>query len=181
MKAKRIFTIVLVALIAINFSGCIGVNGNFKRVRDNVLVNIDGKTEKVIEFSLGPSGMMFASIITSLAVEEQYVDDLIRQITKIQVGVYERKNFSASSFRMLRDLSSEMSEQGWDYLVRSYDHGNLTAVFTQSDDSDNIHSLFIVALENDEMFLVELKGNLSRMIEIAVRENGLKFDLANNY
>ncbi|MCO6474648.1 MAG: DUF4252 domain-containing protein [Melioribacteraceae bacterium] len=181
MKAKSLVVLLLAALFMMNFSGCIGVNGNFKRVRDNILVNIDGRADRVVEFALGPSGMMFASLITSFAADEEYVDDLMRQVTKIQVGVYERKDFSEPNYMMLKDLSDEMNDQGWNYLVRSYDHGNLAAVFTQSDDLDNIHSLFIVVLERDEMVMVELKGNLDRMIEIAVRENGLKFDIAGNY
>lgn len=181
MKARGLIVLVVAVLFMINFTGCIGVNGNFKNVRDNILVNLDGRTERVIEFSLGPSGMMFASLITSFAADEEYVDDLIRQVTKIQVGVYKRNNFSDPNFRILKDLSEEMRDKGWNYLVRSYDHGNLAAVFTQSDDLNSVHSLFVVALERDEMVMVELKGDLDRMIEIAVRENGLKFDIANNH
>ncbi|MCF6269937.1 MAG: hypothetical protein L3J41_09510 [Melioribacteraceae bacterium] len=41
--------------------------------------------------------------------------------------------------------------------------------------NDELNQLFIISVNNEEVVLVEVLGNLHKVIEIAIREKGLDF------
>ena len=72
-----------------------------------------------------------------------------------------------------------MERAGWEFIVRSVNRDELTAVFVKQN-NERINQLYIIAVTNEEMVLVEVHGNIDELVAIAIREKGLKFDVVSN-
>ena len=89
MKIKSFLALGLIVLVSLSFTGCLGVNGEFRTVRNHVLRNIDMDVNRNIELSIGPALISFASLFVSFAETDEPVDEMMRQVKRVQVGVYE--------------------------------------------------------------------------------------------
>lgn len=176
----RLFIFILLACFM--FSGCIGVNSGFRSIRNHLLDNMSEGYEREIEFSVGAGGIYLASLFVSFSEEDESVDDLLRQITSVQIGIYKNETGqkAKNDFTILKSLSNKMEEKGWTYIVRSIDDDEMVAVFVNNDISDELTQVFVVALEDKELILAEVHGDLGGLIEIAIREHGLNFALNEN-
>lgn len=181
MKTKRYFLIPLVLLVGMSMAGCIGVNQNFKQIRYHLMSEMDVEYSKEIEFSIGSAGIMLAGMFVGLAEVDEPIDEILSNISRVQVGVYERtgRGRLQLDFDDIRKLSNILEEQGWKYIVRSVQGDEMAAVFVNADDEE-FNRLYVIAVENHEMVLVELHGDLSKVIEIALRDKGLRFHMADN-
>lgn len=181
---KNKISLIIITLVLANFllSGCIGVNRGFKSLRNHIVENVDGDYERVIEFSVGPAGILLASMFVSFADTEENIDDMLRQVSRVQVSIYEKKGNGSSnpSMSLLCSLSKRLEDRGWQYLVRSVDGDEMVGVFIRSDEPEELNQIFVVALSDKELVMTEVLGDLDDLIEIAIRQHGLDFDMAHN-
>ncbi|RMD50276.1 MAG: DUF4252 domain-containing protein [Ignavibacteria bacterium] len=168
---KKYYKVLLIVLIALVTTGCIGVNRSFREVRNYLVNNLNENLDKEIELSVGPVGLMFANIFVKFADEEYQVSDLVRQISRVQLSVYNRPEPNESNFEMLRNITQMMKKKGMKYIVRAKDGDEMSAVFLNSN-KDKINKLFVVALTDEEVVLVEIKGDLNKLIELAIKQHG---------
>jgi hypothetical protein len=182
MKVKKYITLSLVLLISISFSGCIGVNRNFKQVRQHLMSELDVEYDKQFEFSIGSAGLALAGMIVKLSDVEEPIEEVLANVSRVQIGVYEREHaygqFNAE-FSDLKKLTDILEKDGWKYIVRSVQDDEMAAVFVNADDED-FNRIYVIAANDDEMVLVEVHGDLSKVIEVALREKGLRFHMAEN-
>ena len=68
-----------------------------------------------------------------------------------------------------------MSEKEWECIVRSKSSNELTAVFVKYDE-DFLNQIFVVTLNEKEMVLAEVNGDLAEVVEIAIREKGFNVE-----
>ena len=181
MKIKRFLALGLLILVSLSFTGCLGVNGEFRTVRNHVLSNIEIDVNRNIELSIGPALISFASLFVSFAETDEPVDEMLRQIKRVQVGVYDIKEvFSEKlSSSVITELTDLMSEKGWQYIVKSRDRNEIATVFVRSEEVDELSEMFVVAVSDQEVVFVHIEGELEDLIEIAVREHGLGIQVAN--
>ena len=178
MKNKKLL-LAIVLLFAVSLTSCIGVNSEFRRLRSNILNNIDADFDTEIEFSIGPAGIMLAGLFVKFADTEQDVQGMLNQLSRVQIGVF--KNKSAAPLepnkKFLKGLSQKMEEEGWTYIVKNYERNEFSFVFVRNSE-DRLRELFVIALDGDELVITEVNGELDELIAIAVRENGLNFQKA---
>jgi hypothetical protein len=181
MKIKRFLALGLIVLVSLSFTGCLGVNGEFRTVRNHVLRNIDMDVNRNIELSIGPALISFASLFVSFAETDEPVDEMMRQVKRVQVGVYEvQEVYDAKvSSSVVTELTDLMSEKGWKYIVKSRDRNEIATVFVRSEEVDELSEMFVVAVSDQEVVFVHIEGELEDLIEIAVREHGLGIQVAN--
>lgn len=175
--------LLLVVVLSSTLTGCFGVTGEFRALRNDILNHIDGNFTRDVEFGIGSVGISLASSFVALSDADDYVDDLLRQVSRVQIAVYEnrnrRDNFKINSV-LLKEISDKMTDSGWDYIVRSVERNEMTIVFVKSENVESIENLFIIALNDDELVMAELYGDLNEAIGIAIRENGLNLHMAKN-
>jgi len=179
---KRILALILIALASLSFTGCLGVNGEFRTIRNHVLSNIEMDVNRDIELSIGPGLISFASLFVSFAETDEPVDEMLRQISRVQVGVYEvREVFNERvDYSVIHELSDLMMEKGWNYIVRSRDRNEVATVFVRNEELEQLKEMFVIALSGEEVVFVHIQGDLEDLIEIAVREHGLGIEVASN-
>jgi len=181
MKLKRSLSILLLLTVSISLTGCFGVRRSFKKMRAYVFENTNIEYKKQIEFGVGAGGLMLAGMFVKLADTDEPIDKLLGQISDVQIGIYDNEKnveFNAD-YKSLKNITNIMERAGWEFIVRTVNRHELTAVFVKQKD-ERINQLYIIAVTNEEMVLVEIHGNIDELVAIAIREKGLKFDVVSN-
>ncbi|MFC2084131.1 DUF4252 domain-containing protein [Bacteroidota bacterium] len=183
MKTRRVVFGIVLVILSLNFSGCIGVNYQFRKIRNHIFDNMNLERQRVIEFSVGPAGLLLAGMVVQFSDVDEPIDEILGQISRVQVGIYDKTetDMGKPDFSVLRSLSDLMNKAGWQYIVRTIDGDDMAAVFVRSNYKEEIEQLFVIALSDEELVLVELQGDLEEIVEIAIREKGFKFDVTDGF
>ena len=177
MKTNRLKLVISLFLIAVMLTGCFSVNTNFKRIRNHLFENMDLQYDRDIEFAVGPAGLLLAGMVIRFSDADEMADDIVRQISRVQVGIYNNKpgNEFDGTFSSLSDLVDIMSDDDWECIVRSKNSHELTSVFIKYED-DFLNQIFVVTLNEKELVLAEVNGDLAEMVQIAIREKGFNIE-----
>lgn len=178
---KSIKYIIAILAASILFSGCISVDGYFKNVRNKVFSSVNGDFQREIEFAVGPAVLTFSNIAVSISDAPEFTDDMLRKIERVQVGVYKNLDWKSykPNFNSLKNISSDLIEDGYEVIVRSSSNKEMVAVLVKSK-SDRLNEMFIIALNEDELVMTQIFGNLDELIEIAIRSKNMNFEYAKN-
>lgn len=79
----------------------------------------------------------------------------------------------------MKNISSDLIEDGYEVIVRSSSNKEMVAVLVKSK-SDRLNEMFIIALNEDELVMTQIFGNLDELIEIAIRSKNMNFEYAKN-
>jgi len=183
MKLKKLGVIGLLVFIGISVSGCIEVNSDFGNIRNSLLKNMNGRFERDIEFSVGSLGIKIAKSFVKFADTEEDIDGMLNQVSHVQIGVYSIKehNRFQPSMLGLKQLCMELQKDGWQYIVKNINDDEITTVFLNRNNDGQLNRLLVVNYSDDELVLAELTGNLEKLIQHAIKDNGIKFKISDNY
>jgi len=167
----------LMAVIFI-FSGCINVNRNFRDISGKLIYKFGNDYQREIELSVGPFMITLASWVVNLSEEEEIVDDLMRQVSNVQVGVYTMtKDRKREKKNVMDKLDYEMQDRGWRHIVRSYSSDELTAIYVCKDPEELFKKMFIITHDSEQLVLVEVEGELDKLIQLAIRDKKFQFNM----
>ena len=177
MKIKKITLVISILLIATFLTGCFSVNTNFKRIRNHLFESMELQYEREIEFAVGPAGLLLAGMVIKFSDADEIADDIVGQISRVQIGIYnnDEGNDFDWSFSSLTELVDIMSEKDWECIVRSKSSNEFTSVFVKYDE-DFLNQICVVTLNEREMILAEVNGDLAEVVEIAIREKGFNVE-----
>jgi len=176
MKTKIMFLPILFLPLFLN--GCIGINEEFSEIRNEVIKNFGGEYKSEVQFSIGAAGITISSWIVNANTEEDMTSDILDDISSVQVGVYKKlKGTNSPDMSTLREIESKMSESGWKSILKTYDKNELAAVYVRNNLDETLNKLFVISLEDDELILVEVEGDLKEVISTAIREKRINIDI----
>jgi len=174
-KMKSIMSSVLIrflsmALLATLLTGCFSFSDrSFRPVRNEILQQLPGITlEKEMAISIG--SLMF-DLIDIIAIG---VDVDISKMSSAQVAVYRVNGVveSDTSFEQLdfeRTLLAKDESLRWDTIIKVREHGERVWVLAGMDERHNtLEAISVFALEQNELVLVNVNGNLIEMLEFAL-------------
>ncbi len=181
---KKFLTIspfIIILFSSTLFVGCFGVDGNFSRLKNKILSFTDNSYYTDVELSIGSFGISIAKIAVKMDDNDQDAREILDNISHVQVGVYKSHKGCTldNGFQLLQDINSHMNENGWQYVVRSRNNNEVTGVYVKVNNSSELKELFVVSLNRHELTLVEVKGNLDKVLETAIREKG--FNLSHSF
>jgi len=176
MNSKKNKLVVSIFMITLLFTSCLGVDRSFRGIRDYVLDSSNNQFEREFEFSFGTVSITMAELVFNLTDIEEPIDEILSEISSIQVGVYNNTSGAKikPNFEEIKFLTKKMKRAGWDCIVRTVDRDEMAAIFVRIH-NDELNQLFIISVNNKEVVLAEVLGNLHKVIEIAIRERGLDF------
>ena len=177
MKIKSITLIVSVSLLLFFLNGCIGVNKQFSDVKDKIIGGLGNDYKTEFQFSVGSEAITISSWFVDLAADQEYADDMLREISSVQVGIYNRVEGSnaKADFGTLQSIDEEMNIKGWKYIVRSVDGKEVTAIYLSDDPEEILNRMFIINLSDEELVIIEVNGDLKKVISYAIEEK--EFDI----
>ena len=172
MKTKSITIIIFLALLLVFLTGCIGVNRQFSEVKDKIMGELGNDYKTEFQFSVGSAAITISSWFVDLAAEQDYIDDMMREISSVQVGVYYKVEGSdaKANFGTLQSIDEEMNNNGWKYIVRSIDNKELTAIYLSDDPEEILNRMYVINLSDEELVIIEVNGDLKKVISYAIEE-----------
>ncbi len=179
MKTKSITIIIFLALLLVFLTGCIGVNRQFSEVKDKIMGELGNDYKTEFQFSVGSAAITISSWFVDLAAEQDYIDDMMREISSVQVGVYYKVEGSdaKANFGTLQSIDEEMNNNGWKYIVRSIDNKELTAIYLSDDPEEILNRMYVINLSDEELVIIEVNGDLKKVISYAIEERNFQFDM----
>lgn len=173
----------LIITLASSFllSGCIAVDGYFKNVRNKVFKSVEGDFHREVEFSLGAAAITLSSVAVAFSDAPDFTDDMLRKIDRVQIGVYENRDWRSyrPNFNSLRTITADLADDGYEFIVRTINRDEMAAVMIKGDDY-KIKEMFVVAVNNEELVMTQIFGDLDELVEIAIREEGFNVEVAHN-
>lgn len=176
---KRIMLIIPLIIASILLSGCLGVDHNFREIRNDIISSTGDNYQKDVEFSIGSVGLSLAgAFIKHSNDSDKTASEIIRHISHIQIGVYKHKKVKGSSARLLNDIDGKLINHGWTYIIKTCDNGDLTSIYIQKNSKDVLKKMFVINLDRDELVMLQLEGNLNKIIDAVIRERGVGMEYA---
>jgi len=179
---KTTIKLIIITLAAsFLLSGCIAVDGYFKNVRNKVFESVEGDFHREVEFSLGAAAITLSTVAVSLSDAPDFTDDMLRKIHRVQIGVYENRDWRSykPNFTSLREITTDLKDDGYEFIVRTVNNNEMAAVMVKSD-NNRVKEMFVVAVNNEELIMTQIFGDLDELIEIVLREEGLNVKFAKN-
>lgn len=174
---KKALMLIPLLLTGILVSGCFGVDGDFKSIRNTALKEAGRNFKIDTEFSLGSFELWILEGLSGIIETEYPAEDILASVSDVQIGIYNRKtktDFSTAS--LMRKVDSRMNSKGWKYIVKAYEENEMTAVYLNSDSEIMLKEIFILSIDNSEIVIVQVKGDLEKLIETAIKEHGIHWN-----
>jgi hypothetical protein len=172
MKNKNFFLLFL--FLPLFLSGCIGINEEFAEIRNGVLNNLDDDFRSEYQFSVGSVGITVSSWFVDAAADEDLPADILEDVSSVQVGIYKKiRSTSSPNITTLRDLDDKMQQKGWKSIVKTCDRDELNGIYIRSNPGETLDRLFVISLNDEELILVEVEGDLKEVIATVIRDKGL--------
>ena len=147
-------------------------------MRNKIISHFNNDYKSEVQFSVGSVGITISSWIVGAAQDEEFVDDMMREVDGVQIGVYKKlTSDDEKGFAIINEIEDDMQENGWKSFIRSYDDGNVTAVYLRTNPDEYLKRLFVIASDDDQLVIVEVKGDLKELINTAIREKGFDIDM----
>ncbi len=177
MKTKSIILVVLISFFLVTLTGCIGVNRQFSEVKNKIMGELGDDYKTEFQFSVGSAAITISSWFVDLAADQDYIDDMLREISSVQVGVYNRIEDAKykADLNTLNSIDGEMNKNGWKYIVRTIDNDELTIIYISADPEELLEKMYVINLSGEELVIVEVNGDLKKVISYAIEEK--KFDV----
>lgn len=179
MKTKSIIILIAVSLFFVTLTGCIGVNRQFAEVKNKIMGEFGDKYITEFQFSVGPALIHVSSLFVDLAADQDYIDDMLREISSVQVGVYNKIGDSEHSpdLSMLNSIDDEMSNNGWKYIVRTLERDELTTIYISADPEELLEKMYVINLNDEELVIIEVNGDLKKVISYAIEERSFNLKM----
>lgn len=178
--ARKILFLLLVIVTGISVSGCFQVNGEFRRIRNQAFTGLKDDFYKDTEFAFGSFTMPIIRKIVLISEKEnndKETSEIIKNISELQVGVYKRTGSENGNVdhSVMDKICSNMEEKGWTRIVKNHDRREASVVMIRAN-SKKLTDMFIIALDRKGLVLTNIRGNLNKILESAIKDKGLKLD-----
>ena len=129
--------------------------------------------EKKIELSLGRITLGAVKWLCLLIPDAREARKYLRDISGVSAAVYGVESLPpVNDARLPRGLQRLLEKRGWDVLVKVREADQIIWVVYQ-EHRKSIRNLYVVALEQDELVLVHLRGRLDRLFAKVLEESDI--------
>jgi hypothetical protein len=163
--------VIAVVLTLTVTSGCMWTP-ELSRVKNDIERQLpDARFEKEFALSLGPIALTFARLVTKLVPDASQASEYLRDVSRVQVAVYNTEALPPVSEVRMPDRLERMSDDGWETAVKVREDDGVVWVMYKID-GDTIRDLYVVVLNDEELVIVKARGQLERLVARALSETG---------
>lgn len=129
--------------------------------------------DPVAKVRLGSGSLGLAKAICGLVPDcREEGLDFLRGVDEVHVGVYEivGDGWDDPIEALNPDLRDDFAADGWDLVVSIRDWNETVWVMAKVDEYE-ILGLYVVAMQDEELVVVRLEGDLTRTLDAAVRRD----------
>lgn len=125
---------------------------------------------KNVTLSFGPVTMVLARTITRFIPEASEARTYLRDVSKVQVAVYEVEGTPQGSTLETPLRLQDLIDDGWEMAVRVREQNETVWLLYRIDD-ESVREVFVVSLSDEELVLVKVKGRLERLLAEALEHS----------
>lgn len=122
-----------------------------------------------VTLSFGPVAMVLARAVTGVIPDAREARPYLRDVSRLQVAVYQLEGTPESEDIRTPDALQHLLDKGWEMAVRVRDEGELVWVLYRIE-KESVREMFVVALSDDELVLVKVRGRLERIMAAALHD-----------
>ncbi len=176
MKRKIPLAVCIISISSFLFLGCFGVDGNFRKIRNEIISATNNNFHTDVEVGIGSVGLSLAESIVKMTDADDEAKIILHHVSDVQVGVYRTHGpvELKEECDIISSIDERMKKQGWTYIIKSRDHDRFSIVYIKQDLEEKLREIFVVNLEEKELEIVEVKGDLHKIIDRLVRDKGLE-------
>ena len=172
MKKKIISIILILSITALLLPGCVFVSRDFRMTRNDIIKELgDVEVETEVQLQIGPGLLSAGKLAVSIADVDDDVRGLLKEIRNVQVGVYKVVNSQDGKIKIPAKISRKLEKKGYEPMVRVKQRDEAVLVMTKMR-RNRLEALYVIALDREELVLVEVQGRLGKLIEKAIRDHG---------
>ncbi|MBP2680994.1 MAG: hypothetical protein H6Q78_857 [Candidatus Krumholzibacteriota bacterium] len=172
MKSRAFVASVAIAVLALSVSGCLWAP-DLDRVRKDIEKQIPGASfDREFALSLGPVALTLVRGALYLSPEAKEPRDYVRDVRSVRVAVYSVRSLPADfEVRLPAALGKLVEKDGWEVAVKTREGGEAVWILCK-EDGGAIDGIYVVALDDNELVLVNAAGRIDEICRKAMRENG---------
>lgn len=174
----RFYTLLLLSILAITSSGCMLATPGLGNQRTALEAEIPGaKFDRTFGIRLGRMSLgLTRSIIRASEDEDEDVDaavEALRHVKGVQVAVYETLELPSVGTAAFKPPSTKDLDGNWFVAanIRGQDHAGWALARTSK--KGLVREIRIGVLDEDQLVLVRIKGNLEALLEQLEESNEL--------
>lgn len=180
MKRGIIISVIISLASMFLFSGCLAVDHNFSKIRNDVLSAAGDNFNRDVEFSLGSAGMGLVRTVVKFDDKDKDAREIIRHIAKVQVGVYKNTShiLPADKILIVKKIDRRMRSRGWNYLIKNFSRHKMEMVYVKMNGNNELSEMFVINLDRKELAIVEIKGDMEKILAYVIKEKGIGTEYA---
>ncbi len=97
--------------------------------------------------------------------------EIVTNIRRVELATYRVRGLPAGGELEAPRFERRLAAAGWETVVRVREDDERTWVFYRADDSGAIRNLYVVALDRDELAVIDLEGRLDRVFAAALADD----------
>lgn len=114
--------------------------------------------EPSVQISVGES---LLGLVGSLsASEDPETAELFKRLNGVRVNVFETESMAAGAVDLIRDISSKLSDRGWESVVTVNSQDEQVRIFMKINE-DRIDGITVMAVEESEAVFVNVIGDIN--------------------
>jgi len=173
MKKLKILLPFFILFFAVSAAGCFGVDDDFRKVRNGVFKFLQAEdVDREIEYSVNNFEVYLLQKIASISDKAIDVELMLSKVSNVQIGVYNFQKNEEERKASLRNITKYFKGKGWSDLVKTVSNDNCTMVFVNLANKEAIRELFIINSEEDELVLLRVRGKLTQLAELLIKNRG---------
>ncbi|MBD3287581.1 DUF4252 domain-containing protein [candidate division KSB1 bacterium] len=174
----KIFLLTMISALFISSSGCIPTR-DFEFIEDAIRSDLhsDIHLKTNFKFSFGPVSISTIRLFVDLADADNEAEMYLKEIKRVQIGVYEVRHnrFGKGRVRIPLKVRDKLEEMDYELFINARERGEHVNLYFK-ELNRYFSSLYIIVFEDDELVILEVRGNLENMIEKAIQEHGVPGD-----
>lgn len=174
MKSRYLTIILIFGLLVFLLPGCVFISRDFRMTRNEILKEIgDVDIDTEVQLQIGPGLLSIGKMVASCTEIDDEAKEYLRDIHNVQVGVYKLRNVKKSRISIPKRIAKRLERKGYEPMVKVKERNEATWVMTKMK-GNKLRSLYVIALDREELVLVEVEGRLGKIVEKAIQEHGIK-------
>ncbi len=155
-------------VVGLTAAGC-GTSNSVRSVTTAIESQFPGlRCEPETHIRLGRFSLGLVRALVRLSDETDTEEaQLLSALRSVEVSIYEVHGDQGDS-ASLPVLGSRLAGRGWSPVITSRESDELVQIFSQENRKGEIAGLFVVALSDDELAIVRIKGHLDRVLAEAI-------------
>jgi hypothetical protein len=174
---KKIVVIIVICLLCLGIAAGVSclTSHEFTDVATVVRTHIyPAQLNTKFTFRFGPMMILAAKMVLKQAAEEEEpITEYLQAVRKVQVGVYDvQQSHETSHLTIPPEAEKHLTDLGWEPFVRVRQEEESVSLFYKQI-NEEIVSIYAIVFKKDELFIVEVQGQLDNIINKVIQEHGL--------